>query len=118
MQVDSIAHDERTLICTVFQHRRATLARPLDTVEMVQLAETAVAPLLSAGYRPMITAVDWAHGEELRNASDRPDPEDPLGLITALKEAGLPHPRLNIEAREETSIIPLPFWRKALGLFA
>lgn len=118
--VDSIAADGRTLICTVFQARKAPLAKPLDTLEMVQHAEAILAPLLGAGYRPMITAVDWAHAGSLRNASERPDRNDPLGLVAALKESGSPFPRLNAEkgGTSNNDLLPLPLWRKALGFFA
>src|SRR5688500_7798792 len=97
IKVDTIAHDGRTVICSVLQHRRAPFVRPMANVELVRAAELALAPLLSAGFVPMINALEWAHAEQLRNAHDRPDPLDPIGLISALKDSGLPFPRLGKE---------------------
>lgn len=118
IKVDTIAQDGRTLICSVFQHRRAPLVKPMANVELVRAAELALSPLLSAGFVPMINALEWTHAEQLRNAHDRPDPLDPIGLISALKNAGLPFPRLGKESHGTSTEVVLPFWRKALGLFA
>ncbi len=116
IRVGAIAQQSGSLICTVHQFRKSPLARPIGTLELVLIAESALAPLLNAGFTPMITAVDWAHGDDLRRSTDAPDALDPVGLISALKESGLPFPRLN-SASEETveGAMELPFWRRALS---
>jgi hypothetical protein len=120
IRVESIAQDERTLMCTVFQHRRALMSKPMDTLQLVHLAEGALAPLLGAGFTPMISAYDWGHAEDLRNSHDRPDDHDPLGLISALRHAGLQYPRLKSiqEEQDRKPLVQLPLWRRALGIFA
>lgn len=118
IHVGSIAHDERSLICTVFQDRRSLLGKPLGAVEMVVMAENVLSPLLGAGLTPMITAVDWAHAEDLRRTIDPLNVLDPVGLISALREAGLPFPRLSKAEKDEAPLIEVPFWKKALGMFA
>ena len=119
IRVTSIARDGRTLICAVCQHRRSLLARPMNGPALAIAAEKALAPLLSAGYIPMIETMDPLRSQELIGA-EQPDPLDPIGLISALKDAGLPFPRLAIGNDPEVTThgAVSPFWRKALGLFA
>ena len=118
IQVDSIAQDGRTLICTAFQPRKAPLLKPIDTIALVQHAETALHPLLAAGFTPMISAIDWVHGEGLRNSIGPIDAHDPIGLVSALREAGLPFPRLTRTDQPATDVVTGSFWRRALSIFA
>ena len=121
VRCERIANDGRSLICSVFQHRRLPLTKPMDSVEMVLKAEWVLQPLIGAGLVPMVTAIEWDHAEELRDSYDKPDPHDPVGLLSALRAAGMPYPRLQNTKQEEPlneAMIEIPFWRRALGMFA
>ena len=118
IRVDSITQDGRTLICTAFQARKAPLIKPIDTIALVQYAEAALYPLLTAGFTPMITAIDWMHGQELRNSIGPIDAHDPIGLISALREGGLPFPRLTTTDQQATDVVVGSFWRRALDILA
>ena len=118
LTVVSIAHDGRSLICSAFQARKAPLVRPLNTVALVQYAEEALHPLLGVGYRPMVQAIDWEHAEELRSSDRSLDPNDPIGLISALKNEGLPFPRPVEVDQKSTPVLGDSFWRKAISMFA
>lgn len=118
VRVNSIAHDGHTLICTVHQQRKHVFSKPLDTTAMVTMAENVLAPLLTGGFTPMISAIDHAHAEELRKKFDGPDVLDPVGLISALRDAGQPFPRIMRVGTDEGPVMVLPFWRRALGFLA
>lgn len=121
IRTERIANDGRSLICSVFQCRRLPLTKPMDSVEMVVKAEWVLQPLIGAGLIPMINAIEWDHAQELRASYDKPDPHDPVGLLSALRAAGLPYPRLQSAEQEEPlnkAVIEIPFWRRALGMFA
>ena len=118
IRVDSIANDGRILICSVLQVRKTPLLRPMDTPTLVQQAELALQPLLAAGYTPMVTAIDWNHGHELRHSLPPIDKLDPIGLMSALRHAQLPFPRLAKSIGDASPVMPDSLWRRAISLFA
>ncbi|MDQ3099876.1 MAG: hypothetical protein M3R08_00695 [Bacteroidota bacterium] len=116
IKVDSVAQDGHTLMCTVFQHRKAPFSKPLDTVALVSLAEWVLGPLISGGFNPMISAIDHAHAHDMRRTTEHPSQLDPIGLLSALRNAGLPFPRLTKAPDPEDQVVQISFWRKALSL--